>query len=151
MFSITINVIGDKEEIAKLKKLGSDLHDFSSAMREIGDHVVKYYGGEAFASQGGVYDDRWASLSPAYASRKARKYPGRGILVATGAMQRGFNAKPSINSVDITNSVPYFVYHQSTAPRSKMPYRPMMQINDRVRNIVKEVIQQDINRKLARV
>ncbi len=43
-----------------------------------------------FDAEGGLSDSpgQWAPLSPAYAAWKAKHYPGRGILVRTGALKR---------------------------------------------------------------
>lgn len=149
MLSVAITITGQKEEIAKLQKLKDKLTDFGSAMKTIGDEVVRYYAGEAYTSQGGVFDTIWPELSPAYAKRKADKYPGRGILVASGDMQRSFEADPHTDSVAITNTADYAVYHQSTDPRSKMPYRPIMKVNDEVKDIVRQIMQDDISDKLG--
>lgn len=149
--SVTVKITGDKEEIAKLKKLGHSLHDFSKAMDMIGNEVVRYYSGQGFASQGGVFNNVWPSLNPLYAKQKAVDYPGRGILVKTGDMQRDFIYKATSKNVTISNTAPYFKYHQSTEPRSKMPYRPMMIVNDEVKGIIEQIIQQDIKYKLALV
>lgn len=45
---------------------------------------------DAFAQQGMPLP--WTQLTPKYAAWKARKYPGRGILVRTGDMRRAYQA-----------------------------------------------------------
>lgn len=147
--SITINISGTQEELNKLAKLKGGLRDFTTAMRTVGDLMVKYYAGKGYASQGGVFGVVWPSLNPVYARRKAISYPGRGILEASGTMKRSFDATSTSDSVSVTNTAPYAIYHQSTEPRTKMPYRPIMRINDDVKDIVRAVLQQDIQKKLG--
>lgn len=147
--SVTVHITGTNEEIAKFQRLGTKLHDFSKAMSLIGDEVIRYYDSQVFASQGGILGTRWASLNPIYAKNKAKRYPGRGILVKTGNMQRSFVARTTHESVEVTNTAPYFKYHQSSESRSKMPYRPMMSVNSGVEGIIKRIIKDDIAEKIA--
>lgn len=146
--AVTIKITGLPEEVRRLNNLGQRLRNFDSAMRNIGDSVVKYYAGPGYASQGGVFGIVWPSLSPVYAKRKAKFYPGRGILEASGNMKRSFDYESGIDSVSVTNTAPYAIYHQSTEPRSIMPYRPIMKVNDDVKDIVKSILQDDISDKL---
>lgn len=152
MLNVTIKITGTSQEIAKLKRLTNGLKDLGSAMKEVGSETKKYYAGQAFASQGGVYGDEWQTLSPAYAKYKTKKYRGsRGLLVATGDMQRSFTFSSTKNSVTIGNDSPVFAYHQSTQARTKMPRRQMLGVNRDVRGIVKQVIEADIKRKINRL
>lgn len=157
--NVTVTITGTQEQLDKLKKLDTGLTDFSSAFNRIGDRVTKYFAGEAYASQGGVFNAVWAPLSPAYAQRKAigntkrppigkGAYPGRGILEASGEMRKSFKYESATGGVSITNTAPQAIYHQSTEPRTKMPYRPIMLINDGVRDIVREELTDDIARKI---
>lgn len=63
-------------------------------------------------------------------------------------MQFSFYANADANSVVIGNSQPYFKYHQSTAPRTRLPRRQMLGINDDVRGIAQQLIQADIAAKI---
>ncbi len=148
MISVSVTVQGTDKELAKLKSLGAKLYDFRGAMQDIGEEVTKYYSGQGFASQGGVFDNVWPSLSPVYAKLKAKNYPGRSVLVKTGRLQDSFRASSTSKSVVVTNTAPYMAYHQSTEPRSKMPYRPIMKVNDDVKSIVRQIIQEDVTQKL---
>lgn len=146
--SVSIVISGNDEELTKLSKLKDSLGDFRSALKTIGDQMVRYYSSESFASQGGVFGSAWEALSPIYAKRKGKLYPGRGILVATGNMQNSFTAESDNNSLLVTNTAEYAVYHQSTEQRSKMPYRPFMAVNDEIKGIVQQAMQDDIDEKL---
>ena len=148
MLSMSITISGTKKTQEKLKRLGSSLYDFKGAMGEIGAEGAKYYSNQAFASQGGVFGGRWASLSPRYAAIKAVLYPGRPMMVRTGKMQDSFTYAASSKEVLIGNSAPQFKYHQSTAPRSKMPRRAMMGVNDPVRKMVRTIIEADVRKKM---
>lgn len=147
---ITINVTPTlPQQQQRIQALGKKFVDFTAVMKQIGSELKSYYSGQAFASQGGVFGHKWTPLSMKYARAKANKFPGRGMLERTGAMKNSFRAVSTSNSVVISNTSPYFVYHQSTDARTKMPWRPSLGINDDVRSIAQQLIEADIQKKLA--
>lgn len=148
--AITIEIKGDKQAISRLKKLGHTLLNFEDAMKEIGGELKKYYGNQAYASQGGVFNDKWPRLSPRYAAWKAKHYPGAGPLIRTGTMKNSYVFESDRDSVTITNDAPQFKYHQSTAPRHKIPRRATIGVNQDVRTIVQNIIDNDIREKMKK-
>ena len=146
-----VRIEGGKEVKAKLLKLGPSLLKFKPEFKEIGEEVSKYYAGQVFASRGKVIGEPWKALTPAYKRRKAKRYPGAGLLVATGKMQESFQAAATDTGVTITNTAPYFKYHQSTEPRTKMPYRPMMGVNKEVKSIIKTILETGVRKKINAV
>lgn len=154
--SVQVEVTGGKELQAKLKQLGVDLNDYSNVMKVIGKDLVKYFSGPAFLSQGGVFGARWAKLSPAYQAYKMKHYRAftNTILVRSDgshAMRNDFTAVSNKTGVVIGNSADYFKYHQSAAPRSKIPRRQMMGVNDPVRQMIIADLKKDVAEKLAKV
>lgn len=150
MLSVEIKITGTEQVIAKLRRLDTGLTDFRGAMGDIGNEVSKYYAGQVFASQGGAIGVRWPTLAVSTMLYKRKRYPQYATvpLMRTGAMQGSFTSIPTSNSVTIGNTAPYFQYHQSSAPRSKIPYRPMMAINNDVKTIVKKILEADVARKI---
>lgn len=164
--AIRVEVTGDQATIQGLDQLGSELVKMDVAMESIGESLTDYFAGQAFASQGGVYGEVWQALSETYQIYKAtghttldqkrwrdttntNTYPGRGPLVKTGDMQQGFDYEADSDSVTIFNDVEYFVYHQSDEPRdSNLPRRVMMAINDDVREIIMQIINAEVERKI---
>lgn len=78
----------------------------------------------------------WAPLSLDYAAWKAKKYPGKGILEATGAMRdaltsfgEGSYTLYGPNSVFIGSTLDYPTYHQTGTER--MPQRVVIDPSDR--------------------
>lgn len=177
MLQISVKISGTQEVIDKLRRLDTSLLNFSDAMGQIGDELKNYYSGQVFASQGAVLGHPWPPLSPVTllarghsgnglkfeSSRQAnfagyllsrRLQIGGGsslnfnILEDTGTMRRSFYADTTATSVTIGNTAPYFKYHQSSAPRHKIPYRPMLGINDDIQAIVHDIIQSDLDQKI---
>lgn len=149
MPSIQITITGDKQNIAKLSKLGQSLVMFEGAMNSIGKELSAYFAGQVFASQGGILGDQWPALSDEYALYKAKKYPGRGPLIRTGEMQSSFFYEADSQGVLIGNAADHFKYHQSDETRtSNLPRRTMMALTDDVKDIITMIIDADVERKI---
>jgi hypothetical protein len=63
-------------------------------------------------------------------------------------MQFSFVAQATANSVVISNTKPYFKYHQSTEPRRRLPRRQMLGINDDVIDIVQQLVRAEVSAKI---
>lgn len=145
---ITVVVTGDKAVRAKLKRLGSSLRDNKKAFDEISKQAIDYFQTRGFSSQGGVFGEKWQPLSSAYQRQKSRRYRGKSTLVATGKMQDSFYAETGKTYALIQNRAPYFKFHQSTAPRTKMPRRATMGVNEPIKRIVRNALKAEMSRKL---
>lgn len=170
MLSLTVTITGDKEEIARFRRLGDKLTNFQLAMQSLGKELKNYYSQDVFRSEGGMYGQRWMRLSPARAAYKRIHYPSKGMLIATGRMQNSFRMYADRNSVTIDNSAPYFKYLQlgssshtsasvlSPTKRSPnrylristggLPPRQMLGISSSVEQMAKRTIEADIKQKL---
>lgn len=154
---VTIEITGDKQLIAKMQRLSLNMYNHRTAMKNIGDQLKRYYGNEAFASEGGVFGAQWAPLSAATLrsrTRRSRGPLGAGVganqpLVGTGKMRKSFYYNATKDSVTITNKASYFKYHQSELPRKRLPRRQMIGVNSQVRRIVQSEINDSVRRKLA--
>ena len=80
------------------------------------------------------------------------------ILRATGALERSLTQPggsnifrfPNDTTLEWGTSVPYGVYHQSDAPRSKMPRRPFLLVTDARLKQWREIIDKHIKSKLVK-
>jgi hypothetical protein len=151
MLKVEIRISGDAALVGRLDALKIGLRDFTAPLTVIGEELKNYYGNDVFATQGGAIGIPWPTLAASTVKQKLRKYPTYAStpLIRTGKMKSSFRAKVSPVSLEISNDAPYFKYHQSTAPRSKIPYRPMMAINTEVKSIIQRVIQADVDAKVA--
>lgn len=147
---LDMEVKGVKEATKMLTAVGLDVRDLKGAMTDVGDHAKKYFGGQVFASRGGVLGQPWPRLSPAYAAQKAKRYPGRLVLVRTGLMQRSSKSTPSNMSVTIYNDAPWFKYHQSSAARTKIPRRVMIGVYNGMQSDVTTIIARSLAAKIKR-
>jgi phage gpG-like protein len=147
MLKMSIKITGDKAVMRKLGNLRT--MNLTTAFKEIGEEAIDYYSNDSFATSGTNLGRKWPALNPAYKKWKEKKYgTASRMLVATGTMQKSFFAKTTKNSVAISNKADYYKYHQSTAPRSKIPRRPMAGINKHIKDIVRTAINKDIDKIL---
>lgn len=143
----TVRITGDKETIAYLQSVRHELDDMSKPMRKIGSELKDFFSNDVFATQGGAIGERWPALAPSTIKQKSKRYRAFSVvpLVRTGKMKESFFFKADKTSVTIGNNAPQFIYHQSSAPRTKIPYRPMLAINESVRSIAQDIIQSHVD------
>jgi len=93
---------------------------------------------DQFKSEGAEGGEKWAPLSEVYAGWKERHYPGQQILERTGDLRASLTRRGDPNAVHIEErklltlgtKLPYAIYHQSIAPRKKLPRRPVIQLTE---------------------
>jgi len=147
--SVSITIKGDKEIIAKLRRLESGLSDWSSELGNVGDMLMDVYGRQSFATSGGVIGASWPRLSPTYELWKAKNYPGRGILQRKGDLEKGFSRTVTARSLILENTVSYAKYHQFGT--SRMPMRKVIAVNPFVKGRIVDIFKAGITRKLAKI
>lgn len=122
----TITLKGVKEAQDYLKKQAQRLNDVRNALARIAQDFYRVER-EWFDSQGG---GRWRPLSPRYAQRKAKFFPGKKILRRTDKMYREFTGqtrhfKVTRHALDINVlGVRYWLAHEEGAGR--MPQREVI-------------------------
>jgi len=132
---ITITISGLDKTERTLRGAKRAVENLQPAMSEVGTYLARFFSSQVFASRGGIIGEPWQSLSARYAAYKAKRYPGRPPLVRTGLMQRSFISNSGASFARVSNSAPYFDYHQLGG--SKVPERVMMKVDEtRGREIV---------------
>lgn len=112
----------------KLRILSDRVKDWTPAFMESAEYLKHVFSTDVFDTQGAAIGVHWAPLSKAYAYEKAKKYPGKPLLEATGTMKAGFMTLWRPDMAAVWNKVEYFKYHQSNEPRHKLPRRVMMRL-----------------------
>lgn len=139
---IQFAIEGELELSRRLSGMAIMVEDWSPAFQMAVDDLKQVFSGPVFDTQGAEVDETWSPLSRAYALRKAKLYPNKGILEATGTMRNAFVSRFDATSATIWNTASYFKYHQSKQPRTKMPRRVMMKLTENLKQLVVE----DFNR-----
>jgi len=125
---LSFEIEGEKQISAGLDYVGKELKDFRKPLKKSSELLLKTWE-QNFDAQGSTLGEPWQRLSPKYAAWKAKRYPGKGILVRTGKMRKSFRDSVTSVSATLTNPTPYFRYHQSNASRGTLPRRVMMKID----------------------
>ncbi|MCT2077509.1 phage virion morphogenesis protein [Dietzia cinnamea] len=131
-----------------LGELGLSLSDLKSGMEDVGTDAVKFFSNSVFASRGGAIGVTWPRLSTSYADAKAKKFPGRGVLVASGTMRKSFDSEASQMSVTISNRDPKFKYHQSSRARKRIPRRQMLGMSPQLQRRVTKTLAGSLAKKV---
>lgn len=143
MAEMSIKVTGSDKLTVRLNKLGTmDLHP---EFIQLGEFLKRYYSGEAFLSRGQIFGKPWQPIKNV--SSRSRKYVGQ-PLERTGKMRNSFVAVAGKTQVQITNSAPYFKYHQSSAPRRVLPRRVMLGVNNPIKAKTLELLNNGIKRQM---
>jgi phage gpG-like protein len=131
---ITFEVAGDEQLKRSFSRFGEQAKDLSEPFREIVKDFHKIEK-KQFESEGGYGSGGWQPLSPRYAEWKAKKHPGRPIMVLSGLLKESLlgdnpysveNITPK--SMEVGTVVNFAIYHQKGT--SKMPARPLIQLTD---------------------
>lgn len=133
-FYISWEIEGEKQLSRRLLLMADRVKDWSPAFRQTASELKKTFSLDVFDTEGSAIQENWSPLKKAYALQKAKKYPGRGLLEATGEMRNGFMTLWRPDMAQVWNKVEYFKYHQSNKARnSNLPRRVMMKLGNEQR------------------
>lgn len=86
-FKLRFSIDGDVPYSRAFTLYAHEAADLSDPLSDIADDLIKQIG-QQFLSEGAYgLGERWHPLSPAYAAWKEQHFPGRPLLVRTGAMR----------------------------------------------------------------
>ena len=103
MIQMKISLSGIEELEGNLERIKDVVHDFTPELREIGEWYINFIQNDVFETEGGVIGESWSSLNPGYAKNKAERYPGRGVLEASGKMRTSWKLYTSAQYALIEN------------------------------------------------
>ena len=133
---IQIAIEGVTQLSRRLNNIAESSRDWTPALKQSAEDLISTFSGPVFETEGAEIDEHWSPLKKAYAKRKEAKYPGAGILEATGNMRYNFKSKVDATSAKIWNAMTYFKYHQSKEPRTKLPRRVIMKLTNNLKEVV---------------
>jgi len=139
---VKITISGDKKTISNLQNMQDKLKSFSPELKKTGEFLKDFYSSVPFATEGSIYGERWAKLDPKYAVRKQKKYPGRGILEASGRLRKSFKFMNTDSLLKVWNTAGYYPYHQIGT--RKMSQRLVMAINRKIVQSVVKIVKSSI-------
>ena len=151
MLTISWSIEGEKQLVRRLRGIRVEAADWRPAFDQASRELRGIFANDVFQSQGRAIGTRWPPLKPSYAAQKARQYPGKGMLEATGQMRQSFKRMFGPDQAAIWNTAEHFKYHQSNRPRRKLPRRMMMYLGHEQRSLVVKVFHTHWQRKIERV
>ncbi len=136
-----------QEQLAELAQRAGDL---SPAMKDIGEYMLRKTR-QRFDTQTAPDGTRWAPLAPSTVKAKQRRQrtgkPYRtnaspeAILKDTFTLRDSITYVPGRSSVAIGTNIGYGVYHQSDLPRTKIPKRAFLGLDDADRSEIIAIVQ----------
>lgn len=142
MLRVRVEIKGDKKAIEQLSKIIHEFDDWKPELTMVGEYLVEYYQDPVFETEGGIFGARWQQLSSAYQIRKATRYPGRGILEATGALRKSYRKRVFANLLEIANEDPKAIFFQSGT--RKMPPRILMKVDNKQRKEIVDIFKKGV-------
>lgn len=120
----------DREFEAQIQGALARVSDLSVAFSLIAKDWRKSNRAQFSLKSSGMYPP----LDALYEARKKKRFGNVPILVATGRLRDSVTGSPNNDSIQIISKtgliigtrVPYGIYHQSDAPRSKIPLRKFL-------------------------
>ena len=126
---ITFEITGEAQYARAFEILEHEARDLSDPLGEIGEDLRQRVG-EQFGSEGSAGGSPWSQLDPEYLRWKELDFPGRPLLVRTGAM-RGAALSPDAVRVSAHRMLyevdsDYAMYHQTGT--DDMPERKLVEL-----------------------
>lgn len=90
MLNVTFSIAGEEQYVRAFEVMDGELRTLRPALEQTAKHLVQVVG-EQFLEEGAHgLGTKWRALNPAYERWKDEHYPGRPMLVRTGAMRQAF-------------------------------------------------------------
>lgn len=147
---LSFNIEGEQQLARRLRGIDKELKNWKPAFKKTAEDLKNVFSSEVFETQGRAIGVSWKPLSPAYRAYKARRYPGKGILEATGKMRGSFKTLYKTDMAVIWNSAVYFKYHQSNKPRRRLPRRVMLKLGHQQREMIQKIFHTYFIKKLKK-
>ena len=126
MVNLEFQIEGQIELHRRIGRLATTVGDWTGTFSNVGKYLKGFFKDDVFNSEGAVFNEKW--VSGPYYNRLQR----------TGKMRNSFIYQSAKDYVLVTNTAPYFKYHQSRLPRKKLPRRIMMKLDEtRKQKIIK--------------
>lgn len=133
------SIEGQEQLVRNLTNVGKGIKDWAPAFKEAADKLKKVFSDDVFKTRGAIINEKWDPLKPRYLAQKVKGGFPSDPLVKTGKMKEDFQSIVKTDMAEIWNATQYFKYHQSSAPRSKLPRRVMMKLAENQKQIVVKI------------
>jgi phage gpG-like protein len=132
------SIEGEKQISRRFNKIPKDMGNMSVPLFKIGRELRKSVD-ENYSQRGSLFGAKWEPR------KDNKRHP---LLEKTGKMRRGFQQRIGEGYVEIYNVEDYFKYHQSNKPRTRLPRRLMLKIDDIRKTFITKEFQRHIQKRL---
>lgn len=153
MLRMKIEVKGLKESLAKMESRRSLVKTmFKETLRDVGEWYIDFLQNDVWETEGAVFGEPWASLDPEYAEKKAKFYPGRGILERSGKLRTSWRLYTTAQYALIENTARndqgqyYALFHQKGTNR--LPQRIIAKIGEQQKNKIYQMFAEGLTKRL---
>lgn len=143
--SLEWQIEGVKEMNRDLNYISNEIKDFTIPLTKSAEMFLERIRTN-FESQGALFGG-WAPLRPSTIREKIRLGYPLDILVRTGLLKNNFQYQVNRDYAIVFNPTEYFGYHQSRAPRKKLPRRVMMTLMEAVKGDIIQIFRKYIYEK----
>lgn len=133
------NIEGEQQLSRRLGVIADGVADFSDPLEESSKLLLKTFD-QNFTTKGATLGKPWRPRKAIY--RKGARIDTWPLLQKTGDMRESFVHAVTKTEAHIGNTSDYFGYHQSNMPRTRMPRRVMMRIDEQRRREIIRNFQQ---------
>ncbi len=119
---------------------------FEPELKEIGEWYLGFVQNDVFETEGGAIGESWSGLNPHYAQNKAKKYPGRGVLEASGKMRTSWQLYTTSHYALIENGADYAKHHQDGTNR--LPQRMFVKFTSVVQDTIYDMFKEGILKRI---
>jgi hypothetical protein len=134
--TFTVDIQGIAGVEAHLDQIKEILSHSKTELEQIGNDLMQFFSEDVFESQGQVYGQAWAALNAKTVTSKLGKYPGRGILEASGKMRHAWDLVATDEYAIIKNGTP------------KMPKRVIAKLDEERTAMIQRKFQEIVRSKL---
>lgn len=115
----------NRDALAAIDRAIAALDDPARVLGNIGESLRTNIQ-DRFATEAGPDGTPWPALSPRYARRKARKHPGKGMLIADSVLHDTIVWQVHGSTLEVGTNTPYGRTHQLGDDDRNIPARPWL-------------------------
>jgi phage gpG-like protein len=126
----------------KILGITTKLKDLSRPLTLSKDFILRETD-QQWPSEGSHLGTPWKARTPQLGEEGSRvdTWP---LLEKSGAMRKSFGFRSTKDSMTLFNTATYFPYHQSSTARRRLPHRPMLVLNNSLKESIVKIFQAEL-------
>jgi phage gpG-like protein len=148
MFRFRLEIAGEVQMDRGIARFADGVSDYRPIWPVIEDDFYALEK-DQFKTEGSEGGEQWKELTPEYQQWKEAHYPSKPILQRTGDLVKSLTSSKDTNAIcreerkglTLGSKIPYAIYHQSPAPRKRLPRRPEIMLTEPFKRTVTHHLQ----------